>query len=360
MRMNTSGNTIPQIPLLFSRCLKVFEVRIPDVNKDIHWVQALISYFPNACPEMEHIRLSAYPPTHVGYVIDIRPITRFSHLRSFMCDLQIEDLDTALQLAQLPKLEVLSLDFRRPHFPHLAPPRKIVHPCIFPCLKSLTCTQSPEFIQASRLPALQSFTIKHVDGLRDSLNALREHCTPDLMRRVTIDCPEKLKGLSFPKDMQGLLDLHALEHVSISGFGWGLGDDALETIAVAWPNLKTLLVRDASRSKPTTLFGLVPLVRHCPDLASISVNLSFHQPSISQRDLPEIGCSNLHLETVHFQDSYIEGLESDAVAAFLSHLLPNLRRINLYHWGPVGRPPSSIQKWSRVEKLLKVSAGAHV
>ncbi|KAJ3478849.1 hypothetical protein NLI96_g9473 [Meripilus lineatus] len=367
VRADKSQCAFPQIPLLLTRSLKVVDVEIsvnnnPGQPKDIEWIQSFTSYLPNASPEMEHIRLSACN-ANWGYgssevVIDIQPLTSFSHLRSFICELQVGKLATAVQLAQLPKLEELSLDFDPRHFPHRAPPEDFPHPFIFPRLKSLACTLSPQFLQACRFPALQSFTIKHLDGLRDSLNALREHCTPGLMREVTIDCPETLNRLSFPEDMQGLLDLPALERVTIQGYGWGLGDQALETIALAWPNLRSLDLRDNYRSKPTTLLGLVPLVKHCPDLVSLSVSISFRQPSIAPTDLAGIRCSNPHLDYLHFQDSIINELECDPVASLLSRLFPNLRRIRLYEWGLIGEPPKGIEKWSRVEGLLKGFAGA--
>lgn len=317
---------------------------------DRPWTQAFLSYFPNVSPKVEHIRIFSGLSTEP---VDIRPLLGCIHLRSLAIHgLRVPTVEFALKFAELPHLEDLSLSFIQHPAPTNPSPYQS-NPAIFHRVKSLECSSSPEFLQACRFPVLQSFSISDAFRIRDSLDALWKHCSPNILSRVSIVCfgLDRVSLSLTLEDIRKVFSFHRLEHVTIETPLWIWNDQALELMALAWPGLRELSVhylgpfrQDLAGFK---LLGLAHLAKHCPQLRSLSIQIRGQNPSITLSDLPEDGSSNFHLESISFTRARMKQSQCEIVAAFLSCLFPNLRRIDMM-------PFDGSDRWKRVEGLLKV------
>lgn len=331
---------------------------------DKEWSRALLSYFPSISPKVEHIGLKMERAKEYVRIDDIRPILGCIHLRSLVCEFQISDMKSAaVELSQLPNLETLSLTFEGPDGEDSSPPPT---PSVFRCLKSLTC-DFPEFFQACHFPMLQSFSTTDTWGIHDLLTTLLGHCSPELLHEIKIVSedykPTRTEFLGGTRSyltkegLQGLLAFRALKRLVVEVVGCEWGDQELELLASAWPGLTelTILPIDIDVGDDIgfkfTLPGLAHLVRHCPDLALLSISIGKPDLPIPLTDLPDAGCSNLHLEAVEFCGPDIKTCQCDATAAFLYCLFPNLRRIE-----PHGDEDFKLQRpgWERVEELVRL------
>ncbi|KAJ3478845.1 hypothetical protein NLI96_g9478 [Meripilus lineatus] len=316
-RYTRPSKSFHQTPTLLPHSLQVVDLRV--AAGDEQWVQSLVSYFPHAFPEIEDVRLSSLSKRG-RLPVDIQPLTNCTNLKSLICDLHVSDVETAVQLAGLPKLEALSLTFAKKDPHDGTPPPVLTGPYEFPCVKSLTCNSSSEFLRACHFPVLQSFSISHLSDIRDTLDALAEHCTPHLMRKVEItgygdyECDISLEHI------RGLLKFHDLECVVIDVVDCGFDDEILELMVSSWPNLEKLVIQDEkvnsrSRKNGLTLFGLIPLVRHCPNLTSLSYKFK-QKTCVSLSDLPSADdFSNLRLREIQFYDSELGNSQSNATLA---------------------------------------------
>ena len=100
-------------------------------------------------------------------------------------------------------------------------------------------------------------------------------------------------------------------------------------------------------SRGRDLHSGLTLAKRCPQLRSLSIQIRGRNPPISLSDLPKDGSSNFHLERVSFTRARIKQSQCEIVAAFLSCLFPNLRRIEM----PLSAEGSD--RWKRVEGLLE-------
>ncbi|KAH9929297.1 hypothetical protein B0H21DRAFT_712041 [Amylocystis lapponica] len=99
------------------------------------------------------------------------------------------------------------------------------------------------------------------------------------------------------------------------------------------------------RRTSVTLEGLVHLARHCPQLSRLVLALDASVIPDSDRQ-SEGGLANDSITKLMVRDSSLE--DPIAVAAFLSNLFPNLRRI-------IAAPSNNkenIRKWKMVESAL--------
>ncbi|KIJ65402.1 hypothetical protein HYDPIDRAFT_88260 [Hydnomerulius pinastri MD-312] len=129
-------------------------------------------------------------------------------------------------------------------------------------------------------------------------------------------------------------------------------------MASSWRNLEHLnLSRPGGWRLPsrTTLPGLVPLLQACPFLGIVVDATHDHVPSpprLSSDIVP-----NTALKAVDFSNSLISLLES--VAAYLSVILPSLRRIACGDYAPPWQsdPSEHKSRWAKVERILNGVSG---
>lgn len=311
---------------------------------------AFLTYLPKVSPKVEDICIRK----PCARPIDIHPLLGYVHLRSVSISrIRVSTVESVLKLAQLPRLEKLSLFFiHSPASENPSPNRS--SPYVFHQVTSLECNSAPEFLQAARFPVLQSFSIKDESSLRirASLNALWKHCSPDILSKIFVACLQRrdLEPALTLEDIQTVYKFQRLKWFDVRATRWIWNDQELERMASAWPRLTKLTVYSTMpkylEPEGFTLLGLVHLVKCCPRLSSLSIRICEQHPPVTLSDLPEDGSSNLRLQTISFSDAQLEQSQYDTVAAFLSSLFPNLRRIE----SPFTTHSSHC--WKRVERLL--------
>jgi hypothetical protein len=142
-----------------------------------------------------------------------------------------------------------------------------------------------------------------------------------------------------------------------------LGNGVLRDISTSWPRLRSLHINTrggwAGQSQ-ITLAGLIPLLS-LPQLAQLSivVNAAVVDQTVN---MPPTGVSNTKIFNLHLADSVIRNEHS--VAAFLSDILPNVRKIN--SWCPGAAQNASVSladakeyqaRWNRAAALIPTFAG---
>ncbi len=168
--------------------------------------------------------------------------------------------------------------------------------------------------------------LKSANILCQVLGALRDHCTPDALRTLTMSSKAD-DEIDLPAIQPSLVS-HGLQHVEFS-IVIVMDDYALEQLALAWPRpSKLVLEGPCSEVIPSiTLSGLLPLMKHCPELELLSITLDSRHPPFSENRRPGNGISNPHLRNVVFLGSPID--QCYKVAAFLSGIFPNLKDVDI-------------------------------
>lgn len=319
-------------------------------ERNMLWTQAFLSYFPQASPGVENISIGRFGRTNP---VDIRPVLGCFHLRSLsISGVRVSNVESALKLAGLPHLEDLTLFFIHRSASTDPSPHQS-NPSIFRRVKSLSCNGSPEFLHASRFPVLQSFSTEEEFRIRDSLNALWKHCSPDILCKLSIDftSTEHFTWSLTMEDIRNTFNFRRLEQVTFVTPRWIWNDQALKLMASAWSGLRKLTIQPLSTRNEDSvgfpLLGLIHLVKCCPQLMFLSIRISERNPPISLSDLPEDGPSNHHIESIWFSGAIMEQSQYGTVAAFLSCLFPNLRQLIVSPTDP------GFDGWKSIEGLLE-------
>lgn len=346
-------DTILSTTLFLPPTLKRISVR---AGNDISWTQAFLSDFPKVSPEVEDIYINGFLRAKP---LDIRPLLGCIHLRSLSIPEIGSTVESALKLAQLPRLERLSLFFVQPPASENPSPHRS-SPCVFHRVTSLECNSAPEFLQASRFPVLQSISIteQFSVGIRGTLDALWKNCSPDILSEISIMCLRRgglVSSLTL-EDIQPAYNFRRLEIFTVMTAQWIWNDQELERMASTWSRLRRLSIYSTIprmyEPRGFTLLGLVHLAKCCPRLSCLCIRLRKQDPPISLPDIPEDWSSNFRLQTISFSGAEIEESQYDTVAAFLSSLFPNLRRIKTLFTS------DRFDCWERIEGLLHAFGAA--
>jgi hypothetical protein len=148
-----------------------------------------------------------------------------------------------------------------------------------------------------------------------------------------------------------LFSLSNLTELNVGlAFGFDLGDDDIQQIAMAWPCLRSLiLMNHQDGPSRITLASLVALVKHCPELRSFGLRICVTE--IDFNLIPREGAfaPNDHVESISVYHAFVgELVNPEDVAAFLSALFPML----LYIEGDYVKPTHHNNFWDDVQGLL--------
>ncbi|KAJ6579560.1 hypothetical protein DFH09DRAFT_330703 [Mycena vulgaris] len=139
--------------------------------------------------------------------------------------------------------------------------------------------------------------------------------------------------------------------------GVEIDDDFLEEMAIAWPQLNTLMIGTdilTTRIPRATLKCLVPFARHCPDLYSLGIRMDVTDiPEFSQVAGNRVGLS---LDALHVGTSPLTYTQTTEVAAFLSNIFFELVYIFVSSdTEPLPHPLKTYEKnWGRVQAMVPV------
>jgi len=185
---------------------------------------------------------------------------------------------------------------------------------------------------------------------------------PDLAKAIAVSCPLTLREISLDSSIKpisgipadSLLCFREVTHLNLSVIS-NLDDAILKDIARTWPNLRKLgLMYHKDQKRPgkghwpegVTPKGLAHLVRECPDLRDLSLQMDLRRVGISEAR-PWSGTTNVEIKTLDVGSSLVA--DAALTAAFLSDLFPSLATISQH-----GGTPDYSGRWAEVARLLSV------
>ena len=327
---------------------------------------SLLTSLPLLCPTLSTLGLSANIDDRRKNEISMRISAIIPAFRNLMhlqwLELPLSGMpETALcNLITLNRLRSLHIH----HIHNIPSPSDFQHPMpedrrnpLFPCLEHLKmrgCTI--EFIlwmfanmwEAPLKTLIFEFgerpTVTNwMTLLKTIYDQISHHC----LRVIDTDFDPFVDDATDPgltlKELSPLLSFTKLTRVSLC-VRIALDDDAMTRIALAWPHLELLYLRDQplGSSQSVTFTGLVNLARNCQvlkDLCLPSIDATKMLPDAL--DLDSIAC-NRKLEVLNVQNSLID--DPSLVAPLLSALFPNLRYIYAEEFN---------DKWTQVMETIR-------
>ncbi|KAG6875797.1 hypothetical protein C0993_007405 [Termitomyces sp. T159_Od127] len=155
-----------------------------------------------------------------------------------------------------------------------------------------------------------------------------------------------------PSTFQPLLSLRALQHVILRLVGLEhLNDAWLEEAAIAWPDLRTLIINETENC--FSLKGLIPLLKNCRRITTLEL-----YPTASHFDLSVLpadgGASNTNVTGI-FSLHKVEGdkMDPDALFACLTSMFPNVRGVKIADINSVSFDEEYEEKWEILEQRFK-------
>jgi len=150
-----------------------------------------------------------------------------------------------------------------------------------------------------------------------------------------------------------LLQFRCISHLTCAqavvglNAGLDLDDSDVACIAKAWPCLKFISIcPPGSVPSRLTLRALIPFAEYCPELEDLSMKMNATAVELNDyEEKPGKGLYGSRLWRIHVFDSPIGN--PACVAAFISDICPNVRRISSA-FGPDERKPS--RKWYEVRR----------
>ena len=231
----------------------------------------------------------------------------------------------------------------------------------FSCAREFLEQTQPKNLESI---SLSGFGFKHDEEcyiLRSLCRSLVEIIPPDNLKSFTVICKihEDLRPMRILFDrIEPLLSFHKLEIFSFTCRGsrapsFHLDDNKLEQCAIAWPQLRQLvLIGNDSNTRRNAVrpsfLGLRSLVSHCRHLEILNLDFDLSDVCIMLplNRRPAEGLENRLIQKLGVR--YSHAGDGGAVAAVLLDLFPNLASVD-YH-----QNNRDNFEWDRVNSLLPV------
>jgi hypothetical protein len=305
-----------------------------------------------------HTLNARYPSlTHLSIMGDIDEVDAIS---SIVCGSnQLRELsvgylssEALYYLAVLPTLERLTLDYITED---LSLPQSSAMR-FFPCLREfrVTCGSSVSFV-VGLVEAMHSSPLASIyvtsdfgrSGCQDLINALGGCCRSSV-ESINIQGSGIDTYSASPVDVKSLFVFSNLTRfILYSNTPLELNDASLVDMAQAWPHITSLTLRAVEvPSCHVTLYGLIPLARHCLKLRQLSVALD--ASSAPPPKVEYIGVRHEALRNLMMWGSSIR--EPIQVATFFHNVFPNVS-LDGYSYGP------SKDMWGQVTSALRTWRG---
>ncbi|EED81621.1 predicted protein [Postia placenta Mad-698-R] len=222
-------------------------------------------------------------------------------------------------------------------------------------------TSSLGLLKAKKWPKLENIQLTAAEAGCEDLTTIcqtiRDQCSVSTLKHVSIQFEKEESADNVPGvSLQPLYAFHGLESLTIdSEYNIELQDADLEEMALAWPGLQDLaFVHDEADSwvftPAATLGGLVHLVKYCPNLRHIVLDVNASRTEISPGAKPGGGWCNTMLTEIGLGPSSIAG-DPHKIAKYLSDLFPNLESIDCDAEDPRHRAA-----WEEAERHLPAFA----
>lgn len=214
----------------------------------------------------------------------------------------------------------------------------------FPCLISITLElqdeEPPHPLQVEKLAA-----------------CLSSHSSKNMLEDIyiTSECtggPWNNEYAIRPSTLAPFLSLPNIQRFDIdANWCYDLDNGCLRAMAMAWPNLGYLGL-DAYGSWPPSadcgidLAGLLPIVKHCPDITEIQCHIEGAAPSVGDSD-DEDDETDVSSDTLaHLSVGYSRVPSVEDAAVFLSKLCPEVDHITSWDSFPDRRDWDSVASWA--------------
>ncbi|KAG8221424.1 hypothetical protein J3R82DRAFT_1612 [Butyriboletus roseoflavus] len=333
---------------------------------------AVLPLLPSRCPRIRQImafRNFVFQRGDQALETFSKVLCQLTELQTLRCA-ELPD-DGVLHLSHLPNLKILRMDLRLVSLDHI----ESAFGCIrFPALQEVLLS-APSMSHSLRfLRFIQSTSVDTIN-----LNVDDETCAADYTAIFTswasdpsyrnlsaIDISEMQVWRDYDYkhiiDITILRPLFQLKHLTSLKLEtlctFDLDDAAIKEIAMAWPLLETLdlSIRECGWEIPSkvTLPGLVPLLRHCPNLVLLGVVVDATVLPVNSTRLPGAGVRNTSLESLWLADSKIT--RPSLVASFLSTIAPNIEQIVSWNTPLLsGRNGMDkyLKRWKEVESSVR-------
>ncbi|KAF9235608.1 hypothetical protein BU15DRAFT_77839 [Melanogaster broomeanus] len=334
----THSNYVYLLPIFISRRLS--RLSIPEQFTSELWSPNV----PPLCPSLRSFSLNC--STHME--ADIGFLDQWERLQFVTCGLLTPQ--SFKRISSCPALQ--SFTFTIPERGDAWVQTIGVDHSSFPQLRetSITCSSlDPTSTWLERLqPQLGSLQISMPSGVAEPgsvvylFNILQRHPLSTLSLRSSNPRVQR-RHLSMSV-LHLLFSCPLLTQLSINVCSFGIDNDDLEALAKAFPKIEVLEIVSAPVNDPSriTLDGLLPLLKHCPNLATLKISIDASQVTKSI-DRPGGGIRNTLITQLSLYSSPIRDV--GLVALFLSDVLPNVRAIE---------ETSASESWNMVATLLEV------
>ncbi|KAF7364892.1 hypothetical protein MVEN_00359700 [Mycena venus] len=293
------------------------------------------------------------PDTGTDDVVDAvsLAITRMNRLISLQCGFIIRS-ETLIHLSGLPTLEQIGIPLVSVDDPTSF---SAASSTFFPSLTSLIIIPAQPTLFCSLLNAISSTSLDRIywqitdtdpNNIFNALTILANHGSRHALDSITISASFDLLVAGLP---HGLLTLQALRPVlalanltvlALSVPWLDLGNDDLEEIARHLPQLMNLNLSSHGLVPSTrlTLRGLVPLFEHC-SLMFLGLVIDVRDPvpdsefALPPRPSRRLARHARRLRFLDFGNSRIGPTKVEAIATFLSELVPKLTTLSAWSRG---------------------------
>lgn len=296
------------------------------------------------CPLLAHLSVQCRSSIGPEDRVVSHSVANLRHLETLDIALPLFD-DALLHLAALPGLSVAKIHL--PRTPEVHDRLLATTSPIFPSITSLHISAvrlEPSVPHLIRLIASEQLSEVRLStahdppaaAVRDYLAALSACPSMNFLSAVTISSPlpssiplmmslNALPPLDRPEFIldasvfEPLFVCSELTELEVSSFLLQPDDELLRLLANAFPRLQSLRLSppyNAGSVSEATLAGLLPLLRHCPDLTHLAVPLDATRPPPEDTEYLPLGSAESQLVTLDVGDSPIAA--PDEVAAFLS------------------------------------------
>jgi len=319
--MRISGGQINELPVLLSSMTRVCpNLATLEFTLDTSiWSGEVTHALYEFVCAFTHLR-SLYLPASMmitDMIKGVGNLTELRHLEVVFPDLD-NDIPTTLQVqdafsvgdGQFPKLRDFRLHARDPGL-------------IKEAMESLQCPL--EYVSITIGGEYSPYMMYHLQML--TVAFLDHRCIPSLMTLFLSTDDEAIAeyfDLPIGDAFRLLFSLTALQTLEIGFYCTAaLDDDWLADAAIAWPHLQSISLLHHCDFPVPTLAGLIPLIRHCPQLHYLCVPVAA-QPFNHGLLEPEI--CNTAIRVLELDTSSIQG-PPIAVFRCLMRMFPNLTSI---------------------------------
>ncbi|KAH7913103.1 hypothetical protein BJ138DRAFT_1146819 [Hygrophoropsis aurantiaca] len=362
----TNRETLSVLRMFLSDRLTTLTLRLPGMNLDVS-SQSFLASLGALCPNLKRLSVSGYGIDRFALDTAVSDcILDLVYLETLTCGTLSEMAIAHIARLRLPL--VLSFDF--PGVP-LSP--QVLQLFRYPAWSTVKRLSISAPAPTSLMPLTQTLYIaprcldftflngEPCDTLQEFFGGLTRCCYQKSIEEFSViytTTTHISRNSHFTiNTIRPLLLLTNLQSLTlVTGSTMRLDNKAIKEMAQCWPLLRTLDINvNTWRGTRVSTKGLIHLLKHCPQLQSLSIVIDFSPVDLFTvpTKAPAHGFSHKNLQFAYFGQSIIK--HPLAITAFLTALMPNLSYVEA--WDLQGRATEEDQtlysdRWAEVHSLL--------